>query len=120
MPTKVDTEPTDGGEPLSLFESGAIMFHLAEKHGQYLKSDVQGRHEVNQWVNWPMANQGPKLAEYEHFLRVDQGKERDQSYATRQFTDEANRIYGVLNNALYRNKYIAGDDYTIADMICYP
>lgn len=120
MPAMVDTEPTDGGEPLSLFESGAIMFYLAEKHGQFLPSDVRGRHEVNQWVNWQMANQGPKLGECGHFLRVDQGKEGAQSYAIRRFTDEANRIYGVLNNALHRNKYIAGDDYTIADMICYP
>lgn len=120
MPAMVDTEPADGGEPLSLFESGAIMFYLAEKHGRFLPADTRGRHAVNQWVNWQMANQGPKLGECGHFLRLDQDKEGDQSYAIRRFTDEANRIYGVLNNALYRNKYIAGDEYTIADMICYP
>jgi GST-like protein len=120
MPAMVDTEPADGGEPLSLFESGAIMFYLAEKHGRFLPADTRGRHAVNQWVNWQMANQGPKLGECGHFLRRDQDREGDQSYAIRRFTDEANRIYGVLNNALYRNKYIAGDEYTIADMICYP
>ncbi len=120
MPAMVDTEPADGGEPLSLFESGAIMFYLAEKHGRFLPADTRGRHAVNQWVNWQMANQGPKLGECGHFLRCDQDREGDQSYAIRRFTDEANRIYGVLNNALYRNKYIAGDEYTIADMICYP
>ncbi len=120
MPAMVDTEPADGGEPLSLFESGAIMFYLAEKHGKFLPGDVRGRHTVNQWVNWQMANQGPKLGECGHFLRVDQAKEGDQAYAIRRFTDEANRIYGVLNNVLYRSKYLAGDEYTIADMICYP
>ena len=120
MPAMVDTEPADGGEPLSLFESGAIMFYLAEKHGKFMPSDLRGRHAVNQWVNWQMANQGPKLGECGHFLRVDVDKEGDQTYAVRRFTDEANRIYGVLNNALHKSKYIAGDEYTIADMICYP
>lgn len=119
MPAMVDTEPADGGEPLALFESGAIMFYLAEKAGRFLPTDMRGRHTVNQWVNWQMANQGPKLGECGHFLRLED-REGDQSYAVRRFTDEANRLYGVLNNQLYRNKYVAGDEYTIADMICYP
>ena len=119
MPAMVDTEPADGGEPLSLFESGAIMFYLAEKAGRFLPTDIRGRHTVNQWVNWQMANQGPKLGECGHFLRLED-REGDQTYAVRRFTDEANRLFGVLNNALYRNKYIAGDTYSIADMICYP
>ena len=66
-----------------------------------------------------MANQGPKLGEAGHFLRLGD-KQGDQSYAVRRFTDEANRLYGVLNNRLYDRRYLAGDDYTIADMICYP
>lgn len=119
MPAMVDTEPEDGGEPLSLFESGAIMFYLAEKAGRFLPSDTRGRHSVNQWVNWQMANQGPKLGECGHFLRLGEDA-GDQSYAIRRFTDEANRLYGVLNNRLYRSRYVAGDEYTIADMICYP
>ena len=74
---------------------------------------------MKQWVIWQMANQGPKLGECGHFRRLGDTK-GDQSYAVRRFTDEANRLYGVLNNRLYDRRYIAGDEYTIADMICYP
>ena len=119
MPVMVDNEPSDGGEPLSLFESGAIMFYIAEKAGRFLPKDMRGRHKVNQWINWQMANQGPKLGECGHFLRLEDS-EGDQTYALRRFTDEANRVYGVLNNQLFRNKYVAGAEYSIADMICYP
>ena len=119
MPAMVDHEPKDGGEPLALFESGAIMMYIAEKAGQFYPQDLRGRHEVNQWLIWQMANQGPKSGECGHFRRLgeDQG---DQSYAVRRFTDEVNRLYGVMNNRLYDRRYLAGDDYTIADMISYP
>ncbi|MAE95539.1 MAG: glutathione S-transferase [Deltaproteobacteria bacterium] len=119
MPAMVDTEPADGGEPLALFESGAIMLYLAEKVGKFYPPDLRGRHEVNQWLIWQMANQGPKTGECGHFRRVgdDAG---DQSYAIRRFTDEVNRLYGVMNNRLYDRRYLAGDEYTIADMISYP
>src|SRR5215212_8942883 len=80
---------------------------------------VRERSEVIQWVFWQMANQGPKLGECGHFRRLSETK-GDQSYAVRRFTDEANRLYGVLNNRLYDRRYLAGDEYTIADMICYP
>lgn len=119
MPAIVDHAPADGGEPLGVFESGSIMMYLAEKAGRFWPQDARGKYTVNQWVIWQMANQGPKLGECGHFRRLD-ASEGDQTYALRRFTDEANRIYGVLNNQLYRNKYVAGDDYTIADMICYP
>ena len=66
-----------------------------------------------------MANQGPKLGECGHFRRLGD-TQGDQTYAVRRFTDEANRLYGVLNNRLYDSRYLAGDEYTIADMICYP
>jgi len=119
MPAMVDHAPSDGGPPLSLFESGAIMMYIAEKAGKFYPQDLRGRHEVNQWVIWQMANQGPKTGECGHFRRL--GPEAgDQSYAIRRFTDEVNRLYGVLNNRLYDRPYVAGDDYTIADMICYP
>jgi GST-like protein len=93
--------------------------YLAEKAGRFYPRDVRGRFEVNQWVIWQMANQGPKLGECGHFRRLGDSQ-GDQSYAVRRFTDEANRLYGVLNNRLYDRRYIAGDEYTIADMICYP
>ena len=68
---------------------------------------------------WQMANQGPKLGECGHFRRLGD-KQGDQSYAVRRFTDEANRLYGVLNMRLHEQRYLAGDNYTIADMIAYP
>jgi len=70
-------------------------------------------------VIWQMANQGPKTGELGHFLRLGT-KQGDQSYAVRRFGDEVNRLYGVLNNRLYKRRYLAGEDYTIADIISYP
>jgi GST-like protein len=119
MPAIVDTEPKGGGAPISVFESGAIMLYLAEKAGKFLPQDVRGKTEVTQWVIWQMANQGPKLGEAGHFRRLGDAQ-GDQTYGVRRFTDEANRLYGVMNNRLYDRKYLAGDEYTIADMISYP
>ena len=119
MPALVDTEPSDGGGPLSVFESGAIMLYLGEKFGRFYPQDLRGKYEVNQWLIWQMANQGPKTGEYGHFHRLGEDK-GDQSYAKRRFADEVNRMYGVLNNRLYDRPYLAGDEYTIADMISYP
>jgi GST-like protein len=119
MPALVDPEPADGGAPISLFESGAILLYLAEKYGRFHGRDLRGRCEVNQWVMWQMANQGPKSGECGHFRRLGDTR-GDQSYAVRRFTDEVNRLYGVLNQRLFDRRYIAGDDYTIADIISYP
>jgi len=119
MPAMVDHAPADGGEPLALFESGAIMMYIAEKAGQFYPQDLRGRWEVNQWLIWQMANQGPKSGECGHFKRLAE-TQGDQSYAVRRFEDEVNRLYGVLNNRLYDRRYLAGDAYTIADMISYP
>ena len=119
MPTMVDREPKGGGAPVSIFESGAIMMYIAEKAGRFWPQDQRGKYEVTQWVMWQMANQGPKLGECGHFRRLGD-TEGDQSYAVRRFTDEANRLYGVLNNRLVDRQYLAGDEYTIADMIAYP
>jgi GST-like protein len=119
MPAMVDHEPDNGGEPIALFESGAIMMYIAEKAGKFYPQNLRGRHEVNQWLMWQMANQGPKTGERGHFRRLgdDHG---DQSYAVTRFTNEINRLYGVLNIRLYDRAYVAGNEYTIADMICYP
>ncbi len=119
MPAMVDNEPAGGGAPISLFESGAIMLYIAEKTGRFLPTDLAGRYEVMQWVMWQMANQGPKSGEAGHFRRLGDSQ-GDQSYAVRRFTDEVNRLYGVLNNRLYDRPWIAGEEITIADMICYP
>jgi len=119
MPAMVDHEPAGGGAPIAIFESGAIMLYIAEKAGRFFPRDIRGKWEVTQWVIWQMANQGPKTGESGHFRRLGD-TQGDQSYAVRRFTDEVNRLYGVLNNRLYDRRYLAGDEYTIADMICYP
>jgi GST-like protein len=95
------------------------MMYVAEKAGRFFPQDVRGKAEVTQWVMWQMANQGPKTGEYGHFRRLGDTR-GDQTYAVRRFTDEVNRLYGVLNNRLYDRPWIAGDEYTIADMVCYP
>ena len=100
MPALVDHAPAVGGPPISIFESGTIMMYLAEKAGRFYPRDLRRRYEVNQWVIWQTANQGPKLGECGHFRHLGD-KQGDQSYAVRRFTDEANRLYGVLNNRLY-------------------
>jgi GST-like protein len=119
MPALVDTTPTGGGKPISIFESGAIMMYLAEKEGRFWPKDTRGKYEVTQWVMWQMANQGPKTGERGHFSRVPP-EMGDQSYAQRRFADETHRLYGVLNNRLYDRTYLAGREYSIADMISYP
>lgn len=119
MPVLVDHAPADGGPPLGVFESGAILIYVADKLGRLLPRDARARSEVTQWVMWQMANQGPKLGECGHFRRLGDTK-GDQSYAVRRFTDEANRLYGVLNNRLFDRRYLAGDEYTIADIASYP
>lgn len=119
MPAIVDHDPPGGGKAVSVFESGACMMYIAEKTGRFCPTDIPGKYEVYQWVMWQMANQGPKLGECGHFRRL-KDTQGDQSYAVTRFTDEANRLYGILNNRLYDRPYLAGDEYTIADMVCYP
>jgi len=119
MPVMVDHTPPGGGDPIAIFESGAIMLYLAEKCGRFYPQDLRTKYAVTEWLIWQMANQGPKTGECGHFRRLGD-KQGDQSYAVRRFTDEVNRLYGVLNNRLYESRYLAGDEYTIADMICYP
>ena len=119
MPAMVDHEPADGGPPITVFESGAIMMYVAEKADQFYPQELRPRYEINQWLIWQMANQGPKSGEAGHFKRLGDSQ-GDQSYAIRRFSDEVNRLYGVLDNRLYDRRYLAGDQYTIADMISYP
>lgn len=119
MPAIVDRAPLGGGAPISVFESGAILFYLAEKTGQLWPQEQHVKYEIVQWVLWQMANQGPKLGESGHFRRLGD-RQGDQSYAVRRFSDEANRLYGVMNNRLHDRPYLAGETYTIADIAAYP
>lgn len=121
MPALVDTAPKSGAPPISLFESAAIMMYIAEKEGKFFPQDTQKKFDVIQWVMWQMANQGPKLGEQGHFHRAAAAAtEGDFAYAIKRFDNEAHRLYGVMELGLFRKEWLAADEYTIADMICYP
>lgn len=120
MPALVDDAPADRGRPLSIFESGAILLYVAEKEGRFLPADVRGRYDVTQWVFWQMSNQGPKTGERGHFYNRVPPEAGDQSYAKRRFDDEVHRLYGVLNNRLHDRPWVVGQEYSVADIACYP
>lgn len=118
IPALVDRAPPGGGPPLAIFESGAILLYLAEKSGRYLPGDLVGRYAAIQWVMWQMAGLGPMLGQHGHFLLYAADK---VPYAIDRFRGEAKRLYGVLDRQLEKTgAYVAGDDYTIADMACFP
>ena len=116
MPALVDHAPADGGEPLSIFESGAMLIYLAEKSGRFLPADLRGRHEVMQWLIWQMAGLGPMLGQNHHFSGYAPEK---LPYAIKRYVDEGSRLYAVLNKRLADREFVAGA-YSIADMACYP
>lgn len=116
MPAIVDHAPADGGEPVSLFESGAILLYLAEKYGQFLPSDIRGRKTVLEWLFWQVAGLGPMAGQNHHFSQYAPEK---IPYAIDRYVKETNRLYGVLNGQLEGRDFIAGS-YSIADMACYP
>ena len=121
MPALVDHEPLGGGEPISIFESGAIMMYIAEKAGNFWPQDPKRKYEVIPWVMWQIANQGPKMGEQGHFDRADkEQKHGDLSYPINRFNNEVHRLFGVINLGLHGKKWLAAGEYTIADMICYP
>ncbi|HSV52854.1 MAG TPA: glutathione binding-like protein [Burkholderiaceae bacterium] len=118
MPAIVDHAPADGGAPLSVFESGAILAYLAEKAGRFLPSDQRGRYQVMQWVMWQMGGLGPMAGQNGHFLLYAPEK---LPYAIERYAKEVNRLYGVLDAQLQRTgAYVAGADYSIADMAIFP
>ena len=117
MPAIVDHAPADGGAPLSVFESGAILLYLAEKTGRFLPRDLRGRTTTLEWVFWQMAGLGPMTGQYGHFNVYAPEK---IAYAIDRYTREANRLLGVLDKRLAGRTFLIGDDYTIADMACYP
>ena len=121
MPVIVDREPLGGGEPISVFESGAILMYIAEKAGRFWPQTPREKYDVAQWVFWQMANQGPKFGESGHFRRAAQKPENgDLAYPVRRFDDEVNRLLGVMNNRLYGRRYLGGNEYSIADIVSYP
>lgn len=114
IPAMVDHDAPGG--PLVLFESGAILMWLAEKTGRFLPSDVQGRYAVLKWLFWQVGGLGPMAGQAHHFRAF--ATER-VPYGIKRYTDEVNRLYGVMNRALGEREYLAGD-YSIADMAAWP
>jgi GSH-dependent disulfide-bond oxidoreductase len=117
MPAIIDKSPVDGGEPISVFESGAILQYLAEKTGRFLPTDPRGRTRVMEWLFWQVGGLGPMLGQNHHFNRYAPEK---IPYAIDRYLRETQRLYGVLDKRLDGRAFIAGKDYTIADMAAYP
>jgi GSH-dependent disulfide-bond oxidoreductase len=117
IPAIVDHAPSDGGEPISLFESGAILLYLADKSGQFIPQDLRGRNETIQWLMWQMGGLGPMAGQNHHFTQYAPEK---LPYAIERYVKETSRLYAVLNKRLADRAFITGDQYTIADMASYP
>ena len=116
IPAITDADGPDG-EPISLFESGAILLYLAGKTGKLLPRDVRGKYEVLQWLMFQMGGVGPMLGQAHHF-RIYAADKID--YAIDRYTNEAKRLYGVINKRLAKSTYLGGHDYSIADIAVFP
>ena len=116
IPAIVDPDGPDG-RPISLFESGAILLYLASKTGRFLPTDTRGRFTTLEWLMFQMGGVGPMLGQAHHF-RIYAPEKID--YAVNRYTNEAKRLYGVMNKRLAQSKYIAGPEYTIADIAIFP
>lgn len=118
IPAIVDHDPPGGGAPVSVFETGAILLYLAEKTGRFMPSDLRGRVKVTEWLMWQVAGLGPMLGQNGHFRLY--APER-LPYAVDRYAREADRLYGVLDRQLANTgAYVAGADYSIADIACFP
>jgi GSH-dependent disulfide-bond oxidoreductase len=116
MPAIVDHHPSDGGAPISVFESGAILLYLAEKTGLFISRDIRRRVETTEWLFWQVGGLGPMAGQNHHFSRYAPEK---IDYAITRYVGETNRLYGVLNRRLAEREFVAGA-YSIADMAAYP
>ena len=117
IPAIVDHAPEGGGAPISLFESGAILLYLAEKHHAFIPSDIRGRADLLQWLFWQVGGLGPMAGQNHHFSLYAPEK---LPYAIERYVRETGRLYGVLDKHLADRAFITGADYGIADMASYP
>jgi GST-like protein len=115
MPAIVDHDVE--GDPVSVFESGAILHYLGEKTGKFLPADPRGRKEALEWLFWQVGNQGPLAGQLSHFVNYAPPGE---DYAKQRYANEYDRCLGVLETRLEGRKFILGDEYSIADIICWP
>lgn len=116
IPAIVDQEGPDG-EPISVFESGAILLYLAEKTCEFIPTDPRERMQCMQWLMWQMGGFGPFLGQAHHFNKF---APEQVPYAQQRYNDEAQRLWGVLDKQLAENAFVAGDDLSIADFAVYP
>ncbi|HEV7833682.1 MAG TPA: glutathione binding-like protein [Caballeronia sp.] len=116
IPAIIDSDGPDG-KPLTLFESGAILFYLAEKTGKFLPLDPVGRYTTMQWLMFQMGGVGPMLGQAHHFRIYAPEK---IEYAVNRYSNEAKRLYGVMDKQLGVTRYLAGNDYSIADIATFP
>jgi GSH-dependent disulfide-bond oxidoreductase len=116
IPAIVDSEGPDG-KPFSLFESGAILIYLSEKTGKFLPASTSGKYVALQWLMFQMGGVGPFFGQVHHFLRA---AKEPVPYAIDRYVKEKDRLYGVLDKRLGEAKFLAGDEYTIADIATYP
>jgi GST-like protein len=117
MPAIVDRAPADGGEAISVFESGAILEYLADKTGKLQPADLRGRIAVREWLIWQVANLGPMAGQNHHFVLYAPEK---LPYAIDRYVRETNRLHGVLDRRLADNEFLGGAAYSIADIATYP
>ena len=116
MPAILDDQPADGGAPISIFESGAILLYLAEKTGKFIAPDLRGRVEVLQWLFWQMGGLGPMAGQNNHFAHYAPEK---IPYAIERYVKETGRLFAVMDRRLADREFLAGA-YSIADMASYP
>jgi len=116
MPAIVDPDGP-GGKPYTVFESGAILMYLAEKTGKFMPGETRARFDTIQWLMFQMGGVGPMFGQAHHFLHY---APEDIDYAITRYTNEAGRLYGVMDRRLEKSPYLAGDTYTIADMATFP
>jgi GST-like protein len=116
IPAIVDPDGPDG-EPISVFESGAILLYLAAKTGRFLPADLRGKYRVLEWLMFQMGSVGPMLGQAHHFRLYAPEK---LGYAIDRYSNEARRLYGVIDKRLGQSRYIAADEYTIADIAIFP
>lgn len=118
IPAMVDSYPPNSRHPISLFESGAMLQYLAEKTGRLLSAEPEKRFRTISWLMWQMSGLGPTLGQHGHFLLYAEDK---LPYAIERYRSEARRLYGVLDRQLALTQaYICGDEYSIADIACFP